>query len=191
MRKTFLFIAVVGLLSCGENPAGRGDENSNYKYAGKIITIGNQKWMARNLNRVTPNSKCLEDSPDSCAKYGRLYNWDDTKTVCPSGWHLPSDAEWQTLINSVGGADSAGMKLKSISGWSEIYDCNGTDEYDFSALPGSGYNFMQTGYNGFWWSATETGYSTAYRWMVSCADKRASHYEQDKIRMFSVRCVQD
>jgi uncharacterized protein (TIGR02145 family) len=142
---------------CGGGNNGGGGGDDNYVYTGGTVRIGNQTWMAKNLDRATTNSKCYNNSIDSCAKYGRLYNWNDAKSACPSGWHLPSDAEWTQLTDYVGGASTAGKKLKSTSGW--YNNGNGTDEYRVSALPGGiGYsdgNFGYAGYYGYWWSSTE------------------------------------
>ena len=168
----------------------------------KTVVIGTQTWMAENLNYNASGSKCYAEgvtdvSVDSiaknCAKYGRLYNWGTAKTVCPSGWHLPSDNEWTTLTNSVGGSSTAGTKLKAINGWNG--GDNGTDDYGFSALPGGygradGY-FSNVGYAGYWWSATEGIVSNAYRRYMdySSADVYSDYFA--KFSLYSVRCVQD
>jgi len=103
-------------------------DSKTYKY----VVIGTKTWMADNLNYATEGSLCYDATEANCTTYGRLYAWSTAKTACPSGWHLPDDAEWTTLINFVGTA--AGKKLKSISGWNS--NGNGTDDYGFSALPG-------------------------------------------------------
>ncbi len=91
--------------------------------------------------------------------YGALYNWyavssstNGGKNVCPSGWHVPSDAEWTTLTDYIG--SDAGTKLKSTSGW---IAGNGTDAYGFSGVPGGlrdnyGYFYDISSY-GYWWSS--------------------------------------
>ena len=135
------------------------DSRDNKVY--RKVTIGGQTWMAENLNYAANSSVCYENNTGNCEKYGRLYNWATAKTACPAGWHLPSDAEWTTLTDNVGGSETAGKKLKSSAGWNddEGKSGNGTNEYLFSALPGGigssdGY-FSNAGINGIWWSSTE------------------------------------
>jgi hypothetical protein len=69
----------------------------------KTVKIGRQTWLAENLNYEAEGSKCYENDPDNCAKYSRLYNWETAMKACPKGWHLPTNKEWQTLINCVDG----------------------------------------------------------------------------------------
>jgi len=166
-------------------------DNTTYK----SVVIGTQTWMAENLNYDVPNNAtdvCYGNDPANCAKYGRLYTWGDAVTACPDGWHLPSDTEWDILVNYAGGSETAGKKLKSIIGWDSN---NGTDDYGFSALPGGYSNgtFFNVGANGFWWSSTEVdsspdaalGRSMIY--YVEYVDK----HQRDKAYLHSVRCMQD
>jgi hypothetical protein len=95
----------------------------------KTVNIGEQVWMAENLNYNASGSVCYNYDPSNCDKYGRLYNWATAKIVCPAGWHLPSDAEWDALMTAVGGSSIAGTKLKSRNGWNN--NGNGTDESGF------------------------------------------------------------
>lgn len=99
----------------------------------RTVKIGNQVWMAENLNYRTDDSYCYDDEPANCRKYGRLYTWKAALNACPSGWHLPSYEEFETLFAAVGGKGVAGKALKSTSGW--YNNDNGTDVYGFSALP--------------------------------------------------------
>jgi uncharacterized protein (TIGR02145 family) len=122
-----------------------------YRYA----TIGTQTWMAQNLNYDVIGSKCAGNSESNCAIYGRLYNWQTAMNVCPTGWHLPSDDEWQTLVDFAGGDEVAGKILKASGGWGS--NSNGKDIFGFSALPsGAGYpkddGFYDVGNYGYWWS---------------------------------------
>ena len=116
----------------------------------RTVTIGNQTWMAQNLNYKTEKSSCDDDSTDFCNINGRYYKWEVAKDACPEDWHLPTEAEWDTLFNTVGGDSLANRTLKSALGWNgwfcfdwfsefgmnSIPDCgNGTDSYGFMALP--------------------------------------------------------
>mgnify|MGYP003552670525 CR=1 FL=1 len=87
----------------------------------KIVKIGNQTWMAENLNVKTKDSWCYDDEESNCKKYGRLYTRRAAMKACPSGWHLPSKSEFETLIEAVGGKSEAGKMLKSLKPFSSSY----------------------------------------------------------------------
>ena len=189
----------------------------------KTVSIGTQTWMAQNLNYETANSYCYSNTPSNCTKYGRLYTWaaamdsagtwsangkgcGDAKTctptypvrgVCPTGWHLPTKAEFETLFTAVGGSSTAGTKLKSTSGWNDFEgkSGNGVDAYSFSVLP-AGYGNYNEGYNfegddAFFWSSTELSSNGAYRMGLDYNDDNAYLYNSFKNNGFSVRCVKD
>lgn len=133
----------------------------------KTVRIGNQVWMAENLNYNIDSLKsmCYNNSADSCFKYGRLYNWSVAKDACPKGWHLPTIDEWRTLISFAGDPEVAKLKLKSKSGWLvlagiESVTGNGTDDFGFTVLPAGNYsgyenNFREVGVVTMFWSAGE------------------------------------
>lgn len=157
----------------------------------ETVTIGKQTWMAKNLNYVTNNSRCYDDKASNCATYGRLYTWEAAMTACPEGWHLPTYDEWNTLFKTAGGLESAGIALRSTSGWPE--NENGTDAYAFSALPASG---DRTSF----WSASEiyVGYVDEYDafyvgWnrycMTDCWLSFGGLDHISKDRDYSVRCL--
>jgi uncharacterized protein (TIGR02145 family) len=130
----------------------------------KWVLIGNQIWMASNLNFKAPGSKTYNNSESNGSIYGRLYNWETAKKSCPSGWHLPTEAEWMTLIDYLGGNGIAGSKMKEIgtTHWS-IANTDASNKEGFTALPG-GYlfleqNFMDISKAGYWWTSTEGQYS--------------------------------
>ena len=159
------------------------------------IAVGSQVWMAENLNYDAEGSVCYGNKADSCAKYGRLYDWDAAMRACPSGWHLPDDDEWTILTDYVGDSLTAGTKLKSKTGWNSSKTVPvGTDSYGFSALPGGIFSdgFTGIGVAGGWWTATE------YTLSASALD-RAMRYDDESFfsgrdiktkTLSSVRCVE-
>jgi uncharacterized protein (TIGR02145 family) len=141
------------------------DARDGQKY--KTTTIDGQTWMARNLNYEIGNSWCYNDSDSYCDKYGRLYDWETALEACPAGWHLPTTLEWWDLTSATNlvGVLKAGEKLKAKEGWSNFPEWptnfgKGTDDYEFSALPGgmrSAYNdggrdYSEKGVLGWWWA---------------------------------------
>ena len=163
----------------------------------KTVQIGNQLWMAENLNYYTSDSWCYDNNSSNCVTYGRLYTWETAKTVCPAGWHLPSDAEWSTLADYLGGADAAGGKLKETGTkhWSSLNP--GADNGSgFTALPGGSRSgdgsFIYIGYYGFWWSSTEGSSSVAWnRHRYSSYTELYRYTDFWKGYGFSVRCLRD
>jgi len=162
------------------------DNRDGKKY--KAVTIGRQTWMAENLNYNVSGSKCYNNNSAYCDKYGRLYDWTMAKVVCPKFWHLPSNAEWQAIVDFAGG-NIAGKNLKAKNDWDY-----GTDIYDFSALPGgyinSGGNFTNAGSTGSWWSSTEYDKSNAFNQYIDSSERVSGNYNI-KISLRSVRCLQD
>ncbi len=159
----------------------------------ETVVIGTQIWFARNLNYNpgTGTSACYNDQASNCSQYGRLYDWETAKEVCPDGWHLPRDSEWTTLTDYVG--SDAGTKLKAATGWNS--GGNGTDNYGFSALPGgsgrSNGNFDSAVGFGYWWCSTEYSSYTAYSRGMNYSFIIVGRYNNDKSWLLSVRCVRD
>jgi uncharacterized protein (TIGR02145 family) len=200
----------------GEKKGFMTDSRDGQNY--RTIKIGMQTWMAQNLNYESAGSYCYNDSASNCAKYGRLYTWaaamDSAGTwssngkgcgygktcspaypvrgVCPDGWHLPTQMEWNTLFMAVGGQSIAGKKLKSSSGWDS--DGNGTDDFLFSALP-AGNRFGLGGYGNEgiteFWSSTEDVSRKAYFMYLYFTLDDANLHNDNKNYGFSVRCLKD
>ena len=193
--------------------------------------IGNQRWMAENLRTGHyANGDPIPYLPDNTAWlsltagawsnyasdaaygdiYGKLYNWYtvvDPQSVCPSGWHVPTDADWMELeenlgvpvydldnAGSRGAAANAGGRLKADVLWISP-NTGATDSSSFSAFPGgvrtnSG-NFQDIGLYGYWWSASEFNSSQAwYRSLVN-NDAGVVRYNGPKHIGASIRCVED
>ena len=155
----------------------------------KTVTIGTQTWTAENMRTIADNSLCYDNNPENCKKYGRLYQWYDAQGVCPAGWHLPSKADFNVLMENVGGATN----LKSTEGWTGFMraGCAGLNSSKFSALP-AGYNmgtFLELGKEAYFWTSSirEDGYS----WFVSLDCKKANIKSSPSTHHMSVRCVKN
>jgi len=190
--------AMVFTLSCSSDDEGGGGGSSCNADFG-AVTIGTQVWAAKNLNCDAGVSTCYGNNPANCDKYGRLYNRETSLTICPKGWHLPSEAEWNVLINYAGGSTAAGTKLKATNGWNDYEgeSGNGTDDYGFSALPGgqcpysTGAACYGVGTQALWWTATKGG-------TLDGSDARAMFSSNTgvvgsgvSIYFYSVRCVKN
>jgi len=134
-------------------------DGKNYKW----VRIGNQTWMSENLAYRASNGCWAYDNDQSnVASYGCLYNWETACKVCPSGWHLPSNEEWSLLVNSLGGEEVAGGKMKETGNthWA-IPNTEATNVSGFAGLPGGDFNaegvFEWFSGEGCWWSSTELG----------------------------------
>ncbi|HOX52797.1 MAG TPA: fibrobacter succinogenes major paralogous domain-containing protein [Fibrobacteria bacterium] len=150
----------------------------------RTVQIGGQTWMAENLNWAGAGV-CYGNIADNCSKFGRLYTWSQAvagmagqtivQGVCPTGWHVPSDADWKELERTIGLAPDqveamewrnsadVGNGLKATTGW----DVNvGTDLYGFRAIPGGYYmfgtEFRYLGIYGDFWSSTQNSNGQAY-----------------------------
>jgi uncharacterized protein (TIGR02145 family) len=156
-------------------------DGTTYKY----VTIGSQVWMAENLNYSSGATICKDP-------YGCYYTWEVANSVCPGGWHLPSDDEWTKLIKFAG-TSSAKQFLPTNVG--------GTNSYGFSALFGGFYEGTRCYYGivgCFLWSSTEyddsIGQSMAFHRYINntCSDKceweRAASYQ---FQSLNIRCVKD
>lgn len=162
------------------------------------VQIGTQVWMAENLDYRTSDSSWYYNNDSATYHiYGRLYTWDRAMTAAPPGWHLPTDAEWTTLTDYLGGEAVAGGKLKEVgtSHWASP-NTGATNETEFKALPGGilGYNsgtFNDLGTYGNWWSASSYDGTTA--WFRSLSYNSSSVHVEfiNKLNGFSIRCIKD
>lgn len=163
----------------------------------KTVKIGNQVWMAENLDYETANSICGE--MEYLTLYGCLYSWDEAKTACPVGWHLPSQADWNMLIEFVGDSSTAGKILKATNTWSDKgHYKDGSDDYGFTALPGgvrlpqkgkTHQSFVNSG--AFFWSATEVDDDESITLVLRYENDAATLFENYKDAGVSVRCLKN
>ena len=190
----------------------------------KTVTIGTQTWMAENL-KVSKYSDGtpIPNEPDNTkwsslttaawcyynndvtnnTKYGKLYNWyavsktsNGNKNVCPTGWHVPADAEWTVLTDYLGGFNVAGGKMKEVgvTSWNNP-NRDATNTSLFSALPGGNrYSYGKyygIGNYGTWWSSSESNTSNAWYRSLNYDFGRADSSYYGKENGLSVRCLKD
>ena len=166
----------------------------------KTVTIGDQDWMAENLNFKTTASYCSEGKPANCRKYGRLYSWNAAMKACPTGWHLPTETEFELLVKNGGGEETAGKILKSQSGWNG--DGNGTDDFGFSALPAGQCYDKSCGGIGIstsFWSSSQHSSTHAYGMSLNSNSGEAYLFPSRRLKLislgkdelFSVRCTRE
>jgi uncharacterized protein (TIGR02145 family) len=211
----FIAILCAGLAGCHKNSV-KDIEGNTYK----TVKIGTQLWMAENLKTtkyndgneiplVTENDVWAKlnspaycwynnDSSENKQTYGAIYNWYaiNTNKLCPTGWHVPSDSDWHTMLISLENSNVAGGKLKEAgtAHW-KIPNNGATNKSGFTALPG-GYRsidgiFNFIGIAGYWWSSTQYDNSSALFYNIRYKYSLAYKYRSDKYCGFSVRCVMD
>jgi uncharacterized protein (TIGR02145 family) len=158
------------------------------------VQIGTQCWLKTNMNYHSGNSFCYDNNGSNCYIYGRLYDWETALHVCPQGWHLPNDAEWNKLVEYLGGLTMAGGKMKDV-GTAYWYSPNtgANNSSGFSALPGgsSDQGFASLSKNGYFWSSTQNADSNPGYWMFFNMKENILHDYYDKKVGFSVRCLKD
>ena len=208
------------------------DERDGKVY--RTVKIGDQTWMAENLNfdvgqggsgeNVYEWSWCYNNEPKNCEVAGRIYTWaaaidsvklatdaDDPQEcgfgkicglasassatlvqgVCPTGWHLPSNTEWNILFTKVGGKSNAGKVLKAQTGWIAYSGVINEDAVGFTALPAVNGGYRQTGISAVFWSSTENNSDRAYYISLYCGDDEVILTHNPKNKDYSVRCVKD
>ena len=166
----------------------------------RTVTVGTQTWMAQNLNyEIEYGSYCYDNNLSNCTKYGRLYKWNAAVEACPTGWRLPNTSDYEVLFAAVGDASTAGMALKSRSGW--LDNGNGTDDIGFSVLPAgyyfigettlddpySGRGFYDKGSGAFFWRYSETTPYFAYH--LGLNDFIKNEIDGFTAYAVSVRCI--
>ena len=162
----------------------------------KTVKIGDQWWMAENLNYEGVNSYCYNDSAEYCEEYGRLYTWERARDACPTGWRLPTREDFDTLLAAVGGDSLAGNALKSFAGWNSAEDeGNGLDSYGFSGRP-AGWkdltgDYYQVGFFGRFWSISNRSDKHAYTLHLKYNAESGSLDYTSKESAISVRCVKE
>jgi len=217
MKKLNIASILCGLIlciaSCG--PSSNKTEEDSTKDKGEV-TIGSQVWTSKNLDvskfkngeeipeaETKDQWKAFSDANEAAwcyyenkTEYGKLYNWyavNDPRGLAPAGFHIPTDAEWTTLTNYLGGETIAGAKMKSNTGWED--NGNGTNSSAFAGLPGGyrdyGGYFYGVGAYGYWWSSSENDTSYAWYRYLYYDYGSVGRNNNDEHYGFSVRCLRD
>jgi uncharacterized protein (TIGR02145 family) len=186
------------------------------------VSIGSQTWMAQNLNiesitKEYPNNtfeesyirRCYKNKADNCMVYGGLYTEKvinfyakayGPRNICPKGWHLPSENEWFTLINYLGGQEAAGdaMKESGTIHW-KGHNKGATNSSGFNALPG-GFcfydddrdSYFSKGDRAAFWTSTRS-YSTDWFCTLFLLKDKSKVFENNShgYSALSVRCLKD
>jgi len=176
----------------------------------KAVCIGNQNWMAENLRFNAPGSLFYDNNPSNGPIYGKLYSWkmilngqaasdkvpSGVRGICPEGWHVPSNAEWEILISNLGGKKVAGGAIKDIVGWDPPNN-GATNSSGFTAKPGGYENgdgyFSSKGIKASWWTSTIDIYHSAYSYAPTIDNIYPSIaiYGSEPTIHMSCRCVKD
>ncbi|HEY5470067.1 MAG TPA: FISUMP domain-containing protein [Bacteroidales bacterium] len=158
-KSLLLTVVILNIAMCSLAQVSGTFKDSRDGKTYKTVKIGTQTWLANNL-AFKASSGCYEydNNIANSTTFGYLYTWETAKKVCPTGWHLPSMAEWTTLITNTGGENTAGKKLKEagIKHWAEP-NTGATNQSGFTALPGGGRQedgqFTQLNVDGNWWTS--------------------------------------
>lgn len=150
------------------------------------IRIGNQVWMTKNVSIPMPNSFYYERDSIANLKDGRLYFFSSAIAACPRGWHIPTDQEWQVLINSFGGDSLAGTSLKEGGNSGLNLKLGG-----YRSANSSSDLFGKKGEQGFYWTSTVKGEQTAFARMISSSNPKVDDMYYRRANAFSVRYIKD
>lgn len=148
----------------------------------KTVKIGNQVWMADNFNVAVPGSWYYNDDPSTSVKYGRLYSWEAAIKACPSGWHLPTEKDWNQLIEFLGGEDIAGKLLKP--GGSSGFNAS------LGGMSGIG-SYRLLNMYGTFWSATSYDVDHAWYFYITSNSTSVTKTYFSKSYGFSVRYIRN
>lgn len=160
----------------------------NLRYSGSLLHIGGEEWIKAGENKNP--AWCFYNNVSTYnLTYGKLYNWHAVSfaNLAPTGWHIPTDADWSTLINYLGGVTLAGYKMKDINSW------DGDNSSGFRAVPGgicnNEANFFGLSEYGMWWSSSNSSENTAM--CIGIFTPNINIYDVPKSIGLSVRCIKD
>jgi uncharacterized protein (TIGR02145 family) len=194
-NKILLFILLTCAIIKSNFLMAQDFRGTHFRNGDLIPNIENyQEWKSAGENKQP--AWCYYDyDPANGEKYGKLYNWyavTDPRGLCPLGWHVPSDAEWSTLISYLGGELAADIKMRNIYGWTENY---GDNSSGYAGLPGgvcgSHGSCGHVGYYGYWWSSTEYDSGVSWHRFLYYKNGFGTLSKNVNGNGYSVRCLKD
>ena len=178
-------------------PPGSYGEMDYKEQKYRTVKIGDQEWMAENMNAVVDGSTCYRDSSKYCDLYGRLYKWEEAKTICPEGWRLPDTTDWTILFEFVGGKAQAATRLKATTSWTKNGDGNGDDAFGFSAFAAGGAKasgslpYQGEGNSASFWTIEKGSDNVAWSVGMYWSDAKVTINETILSDGLSVRCIKE
>ncbi len=217
-RIVYIVLSIITFLSAC---TGGSSESMQRQTTYTAVTVGEQTWMSRNLDVThyrngdpVRHAKTEKEWHDALSKgegawcsydnsahnariYGHLYNWyavHDPRGLAPQGWHIPSDAEWQQMIDFLGGNLTAGGRMKAAERWRKP-NAGANDSSTFNALPGGSRNCLGSFYGkdlyGYYWSTTQAGRFDAWDRELFSTSSEVRRIRINKSIGFSVRCIRN
>lgn len=158
------------------------------------VQVGDQVWMAENLQYKAKESWCYNNKASNCFEYGRLYTWKAASNACPDGWHLPTDKEWSSLEKQIG-LDDAVIESQEWRGTKQAEKLKKGGESGFNAVfagqRGFEGSFYDKDINAYLWTATEFTCLGAYIRVLSINNDQIKRVYDIKDCALSVRCIKD
>jgi len=198
------------ILACSDDENGKDKEHNSPSYSSssqvsikidtlrleglgksyRTITIGSLTWFAQNLNEIPTLGKWWcngdRDTPGDfkarCDEFGKLYDWDAANNVCPKGWHLPSENEWEDFLNFILNYPN---NILTDAWWNPTYGgYKHENENDYT-------KWYYLNDQGYWWTSTPAGSKRAYCYNIIKGQTRLYRYDEEREKSLSVRCVKD
>lgn len=203
INKFILIILAIPLSLISQNRSTIVDERDCNEYS--IVRINGTWWFAENLRFMTSASTYYDNIDSNYNKYGRLYNWFDAMKACPPNWHVPTGADWNSMLSYIANSNGFSIRgsdedwaviakyLKVKDGWQNTNISH--NKYGFSALPGGFRNITNSlngvGEIGAWWSSHENNSTNAWGRTMYSIYNNVNRNLYNKKEMLSVRCVLD
>lgn len=181
MKLLYVFLLCFPLFTTNSNSVFDSFKDQRDGQTYQTIQIGQQTWMAENLNFRSEASICYDNHPFNCRRYGRLYVWEEAIKLCPSGWRLPNDKDWNALYRKMGNSPTAYRSL--IQGGQSGFEAK------LAGWLTQAENFQHVGERAYFWSATENDEDYASYYRLDIESRHFTRTNSLKSLGFSCRCI--